>query len=293
MARLYGFGRRLSPRQTALQSSFILITFTLLAVPLGFSLRQIAWEASASRQASDVISGTFDRRARISQLDIDYHSDPIKVTASILTPDYREQAEQSIERTLGRLFDRSVDVAVEQFRVGTDAGDAEAAQLASAQAKEQALTAEREIGRLLRQISLVAGVPADDIMIDRGRKRAMVKAAQLPDAGLRAHHALEQRIARLEPKWTVMITPPALPLPAVTMQDDGALTTEGSKAFELARWAATRIGAPIGVSGPSERAAQLVEQFAKAGVTAEYEPGGAASGNELRLSWQAPKAEEE
>jgi uncharacterized hydrophobic protein (TIGR00271 family) len=293
MARLYGFGRRLSPRQTALQSSFILVTFVLLAVPLGFSLRQIAWEASASRQASDVISGTFDRRARISQLDIDYHSDPIKVTASILTPDYREQAEQSIERTLGRLFDRSVDVAVEQFRVGTNAGDAEAAQLASAQAKEQALTAERELGRLLRQISLVAGVPADDIMIDRGRKRAMVKAAQIPDAGLRAHYVLEQRIAKLEPKWTVMIAPPALPLPAVTVQDDGALTAEGSKAFELARWAAARIGAPIGISGPREQAGQLVEQFTNAGVSAEYTPGGATSGGELRLSWQAPKADEE
>ncbi|MCF8709616.1 DUF389 domain-containing protein [Rhizorhapis sp. SPR117] len=293
MARLYGFGRRLSPRQTAMQSSFILATFILLAVPLGFSLRQIAWEAAASRQASDVISGTFDKRSRISQLDIDYNSDPIKVTASILTPDYKEQAEQSIERTLSRLFDRSIDVSVEQFRVGTDAGDAEAAQLAAAQVREQAQTAEREIARITRQIALVAGVTNDAITIDRNHKRAMVKAGQLPDAGLRTYYVLEQRIAKLEPKWAIMITPPALPLPTVAIQDDGALTPDGTKAFELANWAALRIGAPIGVSGPEDDAQRLVDMFKKAGVTAEYRNDDARRGIDLRLSWQAPKAEAE
>ena len=43
-----------------------------LAVPLGLSLRQIAWESNAAREARDVIRREFAEEARISQLDIDF-----------------------------------------------------------------------------------------------------------------------------------------------------------------------------------------------------------------------------
>jgi uncharacterized hydrophobic protein (TIGR00271 family) len=44
MARLYGFGSSLSPRQGAVQGALILVTLVALAVPLGLALRQIGWE---------------------------------------------------------------------------------------------------------------------------------------------------------------------------------------------------------------------------------------------------------
>src|SRR5690606_27594947 len=66
MARLYGFGHRLSPRQTVLQTVLMLTVFIALAIPLGFALRQIAWEATASRQARDAVAAQFGNNSRIS-----------------------------------------------------------------------------------------------------------------------------------------------------------------------------------------------------------------------------------
>ena len=49
MARLYGFQSDLSNRQTRLQSIGIAMVFIVLAIPLAFSLRTIAWEANGQR----------------------------------------------------------------------------------------------------------------------------------------------------------------------------------------------------------------------------------------------------
>ena len=74
LARLYGFATELSPRQTRLQASLILLALLGLAVPLALSLRQIAWEALASREAREAILSEFGPDARVSQLEIDFQS---------------------------------------------------------------------------------------------------------------------------------------------------------------------------------------------------------------------------
>ena len=48
MARLYGFRSTLSERQSHVQIAIMVLVFIGLAVPLGYSLQQIAWEANIS-----------------------------------------------------------------------------------------------------------------------------------------------------------------------------------------------------------------------------------------------------
>ena len=43
LARIYGFGSKLSPKQTWVQASLVIGTLAALALPLGLALRQIAW----------------------------------------------------------------------------------------------------------------------------------------------------------------------------------------------------------------------------------------------------------
>ncbi len=54
---------------------------------------------------------------------------------------------------------------------------------------------------LAQRLALVAGVPAESILIDRQAKLARLVAVSLPSAGLASFRALEQRVAATAPGW--------------------------------------------------------------------------------------------
>lgn len=278
MARLYGFGRALSPRQTWFQMSFIIAIFLVLGIPLGLSLRQIAWEARASRDVRAVIERQFEGDARISQIDLDFGSEPLAVTASVLTSRYQANAAKSATRALEVMLGRPVRLDIEQIRV-SDGVDTESAQLLAAQLRGREAQGERE--KLADRLAVAAGVAPDQVTIDAAEKRAVVRARPLPDAGLAAYSALEQRVANLARGWTVELQPPARPLPVIALDDKGEAD---ARALALTQWAALRTGLPIDIAGSGEAAQALVKGLTDAGVDARLVPGGSAS--EARPRWR-------
>jgi uncharacterized hydrophobic protein (TIGR00271 family) len=285
MARFYGFRTSLSPQQTNLQTLLIVAAFVALAVPLGYSLRTIAWEANASRQISAALLETFNSRARISQVEIDYHSKPIHIVATVLTPRLRPEAERLARGMIARQIGIPVDVAITQYQVGTSSTAAEQAELAAARAKEDAGLQRAQ--RLAARLALIAGVAEEDVVVDRDRRRAIVTARTLPGATLATYRELERRIAAGEPDWTIALRPPLRPLPSVAI--DGTAPSEtGAVSLEIAAWAARRTGWPVLVSGPAEAAAAVAEALKASGVEARVVQG-RASGNEVGLSWDIPE----
>lgn len=271
MARLYGFASALSPKQSWWQTAAIIVTFLMLAVPLGFSLRQIAWENLAGRQARTAVAAAFPDNARISQLEMNYEREPIGVSATVLTPEYRRDANRVAAREFARLVGRQATVNVVQYRVGV--GDAEAAELQKAgESAAAARTVAVESERITDALSIAAGGGRDRITIDPEAHRAVVQAAPLPGATLDTYRALEARVGSVVRGWSVQIVPPALPLPAVQVVDD-------VPQLSGVIWAAQRRGAAVEVSGTNGEA--VTEALAKAGVTATR---GSERGA-LRVAW--------
>ena len=248
MARLYRFGHSLSPRQTRLQATLIVLTFLLLGIPLALALRQIAWEAVTARQAGDVIVDQFRSEARLSDVKIDFRGEPLIVTATVLTPAFQKNAEAQAAEKLSRAIGRPVRLEIDQLRV--DSGDAEASQIAAARGKIATVTASRIVDRL----ALVANVAPDDVLLDAAHRRAVVRAAPLAGADLASFRELEARIARLEPDWKVELVPPALALPQPSF-DANSLDEAGRRAAATASWAARRRGLGLVVAGgnPAQR----------------------------------------
>ncbi|WP_155646042.1 DUF389 domain-containing protein, partial [Erythrobacter donghaensis] len=112
MARLYGFGPKLTSRQSGVQAGVIIAVFLGLAIPLGYSLSQIAWEARAQRQARDVLAEQFPRQAKIDQLDIDFAGDPLTIRATVLTPQFRSRAAALGEAGLAKALGRPVKLSL-------------------------------------------------------------------------------------------------------------------------------------------------------------------------------------
>ncbi len=276
LARIYGFARSLSPRQSWLQVLLLLGVLAAFAVPLGLALRQIAWEAVVSRQARATISGRFDDDARVTQLVVDYDAQPMGVRAVVFTPALRPRANADATRLLAEALGHPVDVSIEQVRIGN--ASAQAAQLADA----RGATSDPTATRIGERLALVAGVPVDNILIDRDHRIARVRATSLPGASLRAYQELEARVAAGESDWTILLIPPPAALPDVPALTD-PLTTEAQAALGTVLWAWRRMEIPVGVTGAD--AAEIVERLRAAGVDARA--NGPATGPN-RLVWLAP-----
>ncbi|MBC2776602.1 DUF389 domain-containing protein [Parasphingopyxis marina] len=288
MARLYGFRTHLSSKQSLAQSIIIAVIFVGLAIPLGFSLRQIAWEANTTSQAQGLVRDQF-ADARVSQLDLDFDSDPIQVTASVLTPEIVDDAEAQVARSLERQLGRPFAVTIRQYRVGTASDAAETAQIAVARMQEQAEAAEREVTEVRQSFALLAGVTPGDVTVDRSLRRAVVRARPLPGAGLETYRALEARLGAQRSEWMLELVPPATRLPAIAMEE-GAPSEAGSERLQLAIWAAKRVGAPLGVAGSDGDAEAVIALLHEAGIAATRRAGGAGSGT-VALTWLAPDSD--
>ena len=279
MARLYGFSATLSGRQTRWQNFALGIVFIALVVPLAISLRQIAWEATAARQVRGELAANFGAASRLSQPEIEFDAEPLRVSAFVWTTRLEADAEVRAEGNLARALGTPVDVQLKQFLV-RDERSAEEAQLASARVEEEQETRLR-MGGLSARLALAAGVSEDDILVDRQRRRALVRAEELPGASLATYAALERRIAATEPEWRIELVPPFAALPAVGFEDDEP--DEGARAaIALGSWAARRRGEALVVNGPEPQAEAVRILLVESGAQAEL---GTDRSGTVRVAW--------
>ncbi len=286
MARLNGFRSALSAQQTLVQSIIAIVVFVVLAVPLGLSLQQVAWESNAIRRANSVVASAFSEKARVSQLDIDYVSEPIALKATVLTPDLEPKASETVERLLTQELGVPISVAINQYRVGTDDQDVQNAELAAAKLQAQSVERDRRIASMVDTLALVAGVSGDDVFVDQAKKRIVAKAKPLPGATIASYYALEQRMSKRDPEWTFIVEPPALALPRVSLSD-GALA-ENDANYALALWAIKRVDSPVAVTGSEDDANIVLERLRKDGVEAVYNGSSNAGDSRVNVIWLAP-----
>ena len=280
MARLYGFRTALSARNTMFQNVALLTVFVGLAVPLAFSLQQIAWETNAQRIVSAAINERFERPAQLDGLEIDFASSPMAVSAIMFTPVIRPEAEPEITRVLESRLGRPVELTLTQTQTETGAGAAQRAQLSATRAREAAAASARAQA-LANRLSLAAGVPETDVLIDRNRRRALVRAKRLDGAPLSVYRTLEARIAATEPEWTIELIPPSGALPAAIAFGDDGPSAEGAKALAVIGWAAKRLDRGVVLTGDADQGEQAAKGLRENGVQVRLR---SASGP-LKASW--------
>lgn len=264
MARFYGFSTSLTKEQSRLQVVGIFGAFIVLAVPLGLSLSQIAWESRTSSEARGQLAQAFPPKSRLTQVDIDFDAHPLAITASVLTPALNSQAERQVAAGLERTLGRAVAVHIDQYKVGTDPAAAEQAAVASARNAAVSETQSREIARLVDRMALAAGVSPNEIIVDRERRIALVRARSMPGAGLATYRELERRIGEEAPRWSVRLRPPVLPLPEVRMLEDGE---PDPVSVELITWAVQRVGAPVELTGGQSSTQRVRSVLEARGIT--------------------------
>lgn len=277
LARLYGFAPNLSPTQTRLQAFLIVVALSALAVPLALSLRQIAWETLASRETRQAIVSEFPANSRVNELDIDYRAIPVEIAGTVLTPQYRDKAEQHLRERLPRILRKPVILNLDQIRTahGPDGASQDASSITSA--------AERAATRVSERLALIAGVPVENVLVDRRARRAFVRGASLPGADLSAYRTLEMRVAASASNWSIALVPPPVAPPAIAIEDD----EPDQAALETVVWGARRLRLPVAVSGSSEEAEKVAKRLREQGVSATVTRGPGRRGV-VAVRWATP-----
>ncbi len=276
MARLYGIGASLSPRQSVVQAAISIVMLAALAVPLGLALRQIAWESLAQRRVREELARAFPRPARLADVEIRLEGQPAEVGALVFTSRPEAGAQARLTRQLSEALGRPVRLTLEQVRVGSD-GQASTEALAAARNAERL----RHDQQLAGALALAAGVPAETVLMDRQARIARVRAAVLPGATLASYRALEARVAAEAPDWQVELIPPPLPPGriAVAAGDDGL-------DLPTLIWAAQRLRLGVVLTGSG--GADVAALLASAGVGAQATPPPARRPPPLSAAWTAP-----
>lgn len=256
MARLYGFGHSLSSHQSWLQSAILMTVFGVLAVPLGVSLTRITMEAVTVNQVRAFLADQFGARSRVTQLSIDFDVSPIIVRSVVIAPPTASKQSHDLEVGLETKLGRPITLQVDQVLLAgaNNSLDAQRARLQATNASAAAVAADR----VRNAVSVAAGVPAANVILDRDGRRVAATAASLPGANLETYHALEQRAGAAAPDWRVMVVPPFQSLPVIRFAHGADVIDDTARrATMVSAWAAHRWNIPaLGVSGlPKEGAA--------------------------------------
>lgn len=278
MAKLYGFGTALTDRSTRVQTISVIAIFVLLSVPLGLSLRQIAWEAVLSREARDTIADYFGKGARVSQLELDFAERPIVVRATVQTPRRRYDADQQISARLSSGEGEQIRAQISQVHVDSEASlrERERQELAVA-SRVQGESLKRanmaEAKTVAGELAILGARSVDSVSIDVASRRASLTAEAIPGVKLPAWRELETRIALRHPGWTVSVIPPVSPLPLVPFDEGMAVPSVRSmEAIKDAAWALKRWGITTAVVNgriASDEAANVASGEALAKARAE------------------------
>lgn len=223
IARFYGFGAHLSPRQTRQQAAALSLLLVALTVPLALSLRQIAWEAWATRTIRTAVDAEFGDGSRIASLDPNFAGEDVRVRATVFTEVLRDKASADLERRLSDRLQRPVRLRLSQILVnqGTNRAELDRARSAEAEARDDKLARADMAARL----SLVANTPVDQAVVDPVARLATVRA--IGSRPLGELMAAEARLAEDSPGWTIRILPPPGPLPGIDIGPDAAGSVDG------------------------------------------------------------------
>ncbi len=239
-ARIYGFGHRLSGKQTMMQTAVLLFAFIAMGVPLALALGQIAREALFVSQVRSKLSERFGPDSRVTQLEVDFHRTPWEVRSVVIAPRSKAASVAPLRHQLARELGRPLTLKLNQILVDPTQGE-EGERAALQQANAAALKGNDRGSEVAELLALAGGVPVESVTLDREHQRAVVSASVLPGAGLATYYALERRAAQAAEGWDVEITPPAGPLPAIAFGDgEDVLDGPARKATELSAWAARR-----------------------------------------------------
>jgi uncharacterized hydrophobic protein (TIGR00271 family) len=222
LARWYRFTSSDSPAALMWQATLTVVVIGALSIPLGLALVDIARRTVASVTARAEIEHEFPRRGTsIGRLDVTGgRQAPWQVRATVLTPTFDADAEESVAARLAEKLGGEAVVEIDQVVISHEDLD----QRLRRQATETALLradlepmakAYQERQTVVEAVTTAVYFPARTLDVEPGAKRIRIEPAAEAMVGLRALRQLEVSLKGRFPGWDVVVIPVVAPLPSL------------------------------------------------------------------------------
>ena len=251
LSRLYGFGKTHCRRRNAGQGLLIIAVFTALSIPLGISLRDIAYETQVTNSIKGEILTPFaDVPSRLSDLTVTFPSrTDLNVEATVLTRERVAGAQNALQSRLSEKMGRNVTVSLGQVLINQDidleqakflelANTSLAAPLRAEISRIETLSQTRRSEAELRNAVAFKLAGAD---INGQTQSASFFAARQAGFSAASYQAIEAGLSKNFSNWDIKVVPPVSDLPLINFAngvDD--ISPEMTNAFETIAWALKR-----------------------------------------------------
>lgn len=251
LSRLYGFGKTHCRRRNAGQGLLIIAIFTALSIPLGISLRDIAYETQVTNSIkSEILMPFAGVQSRLSDLTVTFPSrTELNVEATVLTRKRIASAQSTLQSQLSEKMGRAVTVSLGQVLIDQDVGLEQAkfleltnssfgAPLRAEIARIETLSQVRRGEAELRNAVPFKLAGAD---INAETQSASLFATRQAGFSAASYQAIEAGLSKNFSNWNIKVIPPVLDLPLINFakgEDD--MTPEMTPLLETIAWALKR-----------------------------------------------------
>lgn len=248
IAKWYGFGRAHGRNTVLWQSLLTIAVFAALSFPLGTSLKNIAYEAYATKVVRNAIKERFSESAsRLNSFNVSFpKGEPLRVDAVMLTKDYQHNAESDVALNLTDKIERGVNLTLDQIVVKRQEEIKEAAApevtksslVSPMQTKVNSLAQQEE---MLQSVHNAVFFPTRLVQADVEKNNITIYARKSDDVSLGILKRFEEDMKEKFPTWNTTVIPAPQALPYVYF-DVGAreLSEDKVKALDTVVWALNR-----------------------------------------------------
>jgi uncharacterized hydrophobic protein (TIGR00271 family) len=249
LAWLHGFATVHSKRTARWQTLMVLIVFGALSLPLGFALRDIAYEARVSNIVrAEALKPFANAEAELASLTVNFpRNQPIAIQQTVNTHRRVANAEAELTRLYTTVLKREVKLNLYQVVVDQDTPLTENAvqriaqsSLAPLQQRITEMDARDAAGVSVREAVSFRTLAID---IDPAARTAVIVAAPGEPITLEGYRSMEGALAARFTGWTISVVPPRIDLPVVMFGTGGAqLPDTAAPVLDTIAWSLKRWG---------------------------------------------------
>ncbi|HNR76314.1 MAG TPA: hypothetical protein PKM48_04240 [Parvularculaceae bacterium] len=250
IATFYGFGVEHARKTAGWQALLIIAVFAALSVPLGISLRKIAFEARITALAQSAAEAFYDgSENRFSDFSIRFDpNDAISIDATVLTKDFDDSAEERLAAHIAERLNAPVALNLDQVLVD-QARAIDSAEILRLTQQNIAAPLQAQIAEMNRrdlaaqEIRNAASFAIDSLNVDDEARAATIAAAPSRDISLAGYREMEAELGRRFTNWRIRVRPAPQALPPLFFETGGVtLSTASLEDLETIFWALDRWG---------------------------------------------------
>ncbi|MBX3431593.1 MAG: DUF389 domain-containing protein [Hyphomonadaceae bacterium] len=231
------------------------VAFLSLATPLALTLRRVTQETIAGQMARREVAQLLSIDPnQIAQLNVAWPNlEPLRVSATAITPAYVDNAESELRSHLIERFHARVEVSLQQIVASSPQAQSRA--IVDAALSAQGIDA-RTVEAPLQSVRTATRAQVSQAWADRSAREITLLATPGSAWTLRDYQREEERLSAMNFGWTIKIVPPYQErIPILFGDDVVSLSVAQAANIDVAAWALQRWGVSnVVVEGYSGRA---------------------------------------